>query len=191
MANGRQASMKHLKMAERAQKQRELLFPTVDPEALWGRKKNDGYTTVPRTLPTIMELIDSESKNQPAGHTLFCLWCRSPDDPLVTIENPAVFASEAGFSGERAVDTWRRRMKRLKELGFIRTHNGASGEFHYVLLMNPNMVAAKLESDGKGQAQTFAKLYDRMLTIGSYQEVETVKEWPKEKQQSLLGAQDS
>ncbi len=80
---------------------------------LWQRKLNDGYTTVPRTLPYVMQAIDDQSKGQPAGHALFCFWARSPDHPLVIIENPATFAAEAGFKDERAVDTWRRRMKRL------------------------------------------------------------------------------
>ncbi len=50
-------------------------------------------------------LIDALSKGQPADHVLFCLWARSPDHPLLTIENPITFAAEADFSGGRAVDT--------------------------------------------------------------------------------------
>ena len=43
-------------------------------------------------------------------------------------------AAEAGFSGERAVDTWRRRMKRLAELKFIATKKGAAGDSRWVLV---------------------------------------------------------
>lgn len=130
MANGVQAKARRLKMAERAQQMLDLHFPGSDLW-LWRRKTNDGFTTIPRTMPIVMQAIDALSKGQPAGHVLFCLWARSPDHPLVTIENPAIFASEAGFSGERAVDTWRKRMKQLRDLWFIVTKPGASGEFHY------------------------------------------------------------
>ena len=96
-------------MAERAQQQLDLHFPHVPPTLLWRRKSNDGFTTVPRTLPIAMQAIDDTSKGSPAGHSLFCLWSRAPDNPLVTVENPATFAAEAGFTGERLVDTWRMR----------------------------------------------------------------------------------
>ena len=126
-------------MSERAQQQLELHFPDCPSAWLWRRKTNDGFTTLPRTLPLVMQAIDNQSKGQPAGHTLFCLWARSPDNPLLIIENPATFASEAGFDGERAVDTWRRRMKRLHALNFILPKRGPSGDFHYVLLLNPKI----------------------------------------------------
>ena len=175
MPNSKQASTKRLKMAERAETQREILFPEVHTSWLWHRKKNDGFITIPRTLPIVMEVIDSLSKSQPAGHTYFGLWCRSPDHPVVTIENPAIFASEAGFKGERAVDTWRRRMKTLRELEFILTKGGAAGDFHYVLLLNPNMAVENLRSLGKVQEALYAKFHDRTLEVGSYGEIEELR----------------
>src|SRR5690606_31982026 len=102
MANQKQAATKRLKMSERAQQQLDLHFAGFPSQWLWRRKTNDGFTTLPRTLPLVMQAVDAQSKGQPAGHALFCLWARSPDHPLVTIENPATFASEAGFYGERA-----------------------------------------------------------------------------------------
>jgi len=175
MANSKQASTKRLKMAERAEKQREVLFPEIHQNRLWHRKKNDGFITIPRTLPIVMEVIDSLSKSQPAGHTYFGLWCRSPDHPVVTIENPAIFASEVGFKGERAVDTWRRRMKTLRDLQFIMTKDGAAGDFHYVLLLNPNMVVEQLRSVGQVQDALYAKFHDRTLEIGSFGEIEELR----------------
>jgi hypothetical protein len=130
MATAKQAKVKRLNMAERAQQQMELHFKDFPAAWLWQRKVNDGYTTLPRTLPIAMQVIDDATKGRPAGHTLFCLWARSPDHPLLVIENPATYASEAGFSGERAVDTWRKRMKQLVELKFIRCVPGPSGDFH-------------------------------------------------------------
>jgi len=172
MANSKQAGIRRMKMAERAEKQREAYFPDVPEELLWHRRRNDGFITIPRTLPIVMEAIDAVSKSQPAGHTYFCLWCRSPDDPLIIVENPSVLAAEAGFKGERATDTWRRRMRKLRELGFIKTKAGAAGDLHYVLLMNPNIVLAHLNEQGKVQEPTFRKFHDRVLEIGSFREIE-------------------
>ena len=175
MANGKQATAKRMKMAERAQHQMDIHFPNSPDAWIWYRKKNDGYTTIPRTLPIAMQSIDAQSKGQPAGHTLFCLWVRSPDHPLITIENPSTFASEAGFVGERAVDTWRKRMKKLRELGFIITKPGASGEFHYVLLLNPNAVMEKIRSEGLMQDGLYSRFIERAAEVGAYGDIEAVR----------------
>lgn len=174
MSNGKQASARRLKMAERAQQQMDLHFPNYSEAWIWHRKRNDGYTTMPRTLPLAMQAIDDQTKGQPAGHTLFCLWARSPDHALVTIENPATFASEAGFVGARAVDTWRRRMKKLRELLFIQTKRGPSGEFHYVLLINPNAAMEWLRTRKLIQEGLYARLIDRLGEIGALGEIEAV-----------------
>ena len=66
MANVKQAGAKRMKMDERAQKQMDIHFPNTPEVFVWRRKRNDGYTTVPRTLPIAMQAIDVQSKGQPA-----------------------------------------------------------------------------------------------------------------------------
>ncbi len=166
---------KRPKMAERAQQQLELHFPRWPPLWLWQRKVNHGYTTAPRTLPLAMQAIDDQSKGQPAGHTLFCLWARSPDHPLVIIENPATFAAEAGFGGERAVDTWRRRMKRLQELKFIAAKKGPAGDFSYVLLQNPNVAMELMRQSGMVQEELYGRFLTRVTDVGGFGEVEAAR----------------
>lgn len=175
MANVKQARARRLKMSERAAQQMAIHFPNIGGEWLWHRKTNDGYSTIPRTLPIAMQAIDMQSKGQPAGHTLFCLWARNPDHPLVTIENPAIFASEAGFLGERAVDTWRRRMKKLRELNFILTKKGPSGDFHYVLLLNPNVVVEWMRTHEMVQDVVYSRFIERAADIGAYGEIEQIR----------------
>ena len=189
MATGKQATVKRLNMAERAQQQMELHFPGVAPAWIWRRKTNDGFTTLPRTLPLIMQAIDAQTKGQPAGHVLFCLWARSPDHPLVTIENPATFASEAGFAGERAVDTWRKRMKRLRDLWLIQTKPGPSGEFHYVLLINPNAAMEWMRGQKWVQDGLYGRFIDRLIEVGGFGEIEQVREiWKKQAEAAALAA---
>lgn len=182
MANQKQTSTKRMKMAERAQQQLDLHFPDVPAPWLWRRKTNDGFTTVPRTLPIVMQAVDDQNKGQPPGHTLFCLWARSPDNPLVTIENPATFASEAGFEGERAVYTWRRRMKALREAKMIATKPGPSGEFHYVLLLNPNVAVEYMRQSGKVQDGLYSRFIDRLFDVGGGGELEAIRAmWEEER----------
>lgn len=191
MVNVKQAGTKRLKMSERAQQQQELHFPSLNPLMLWQRKVNDGYTTVPRTMPLVMQAIDVQSKGQPAGHTLFCLWARSPDHPLIIIENPATFAAEAGFSGERAVDTWRRRMKCLEKLNFIAAKKGTAGDFNYVLLLNPNIALEQMRSDGKVQDELYGRFLTRITDVGGFGEITAIRAFWEEQRAIIEQAAQS
>jgi hypothetical protein len=176
MANGKQASAKRLKMAERAAQQKNLHFPDVSDAWLWHRNRNDGYITVPRTMPLVMQAIDALTKGQPAGQTLFALWCRSPDHAVISIESPAIHASEAGFAGERAIDTWRRRMKKLAELMFILHKAGPSGDFHYVLLLNPNWVMEfRRKKFNDIPESIYSQFIERTMDVGAHGEIEEIR----------------
>ena len=180
MANVKQSVARRMSMAERAEQQMELHFPDVPEVLVWHRKTNDGFTTIPRTLPIAMQVIDGQTKGQPAGHTLFCLWARMPDHSLVSIENPATFAGEAGFSGARAVDTWRRRMKELQRLGFLKAKSGTSGDFHYVLLLNPNIAIQKMRDGKLVQDQVYVRFLERLADIGAMSELAALKAYEDE-----------
>lgn len=173
--NVKQAKAKRLSMAERAATLMDLQFPGFDKRYLWNRKQNDGYSTVPRTLPIAMQAIDAASKSQPAGHVLFCLWARSPDHPLLKIDNPAAFAAEAGFSGARMVDTWRRRMKQLVTLGFIMARPGDLGDFQYVLLLNPNMGVEYMRAHKLVQDGIYSRFIERLAEVGAAGEIDQVR----------------
>jgi len=70
MATQKQSRNRRLNMAERAKQQMDIQFPGHPDALLWHRKLNDGYSTIPRTLPLAMQAIDARSKGQPAGHGL-------------------------------------------------------------------------------------------------------------------------
>jgi hypothetical protein len=172
MMNVKQAMARRSGMAERAAALMEIHFPGFPEAWLWQRSKTKGFATVPRTLPLAMEAIDHLSKGQPAGHTLFCLWARAPDGPLVVIENPATFAAEAGFTGTRAVDTWRRRMKILRDLQFLIPKKGPSGDFHYILLLNPNVAVEFLRQNNRVQNDLYGRFRDRLAEVGASAEMD-------------------
>lgn len=180
MANQKQAAAKRLNMSERSKQQFELHFGDTPEPLRWHRKTNDGYTTLPRTLPIVMQAVDKACKGQPPGHTLFCLWSRAPDNSVLMIENPATFAAEAGFTGERSVDTWRKRMKKLREYNLIRTKPGASGEFYYVLLVNPNAALEGMRAKGEINDELYGRFIDRLAEIGALNEIYDLREYWKE-----------
>lgn len=166
----------------------KIQFPDYSEELLWKRSRNHGYSTIPRTLPLAMQAIDAQSKGQPAGHVLLCLWIRAPDHPLLTIDAPAAFAAEAGFEGERAVDTWRRRMRTLRDLGFIEAKEGSSGAFHYVLLLNPNLGVEKLHRQTKTQTAFYGRFRDRLIDIGAERDIKDYDEYLEEQKEMKAAA---
>lgn len=190
MVNLKQNRARQAGMAERAAALMQLHFPHIPEAWVWRRKASFGFTTVPRTLPIAMEAIDHQSKGQPAGHTLFCLWARSPDGPLVVIENPATFAAEAGFTGARATDTWRRRMKCLRDHQFLLSKSGPSGDFHYVLLLNPNVAVEWMRGNGKVQDGLYGRFRDRVAEVGASGEIEAIRaHWAAEESARVAALQ--
>ncbi|MFG6459822.1 hypothetical protein ACG00X_23600 [Roseateles sp. BYS96W] len=190
MASVRQAKAKRESMTARADRLLQHHFPDYCDDWLWTRQKHDGYTTVPRTLPLVMQAVDANSKGQPAGHTLFCLWARSPDNPLLVIENPGTFAAEAGFTGERAVDTWRRRMKKLKELHLIDVEEGETHDFNYVLLLNPNVAMEHMYQRGWVSKRLFSRFENRAAEVGAFSEIEAIrKHWTSLREEDAKAAE--
>lgn len=188
MATQKQSRRRRLNMTERAEEQMKIQFPDYSESLLWKRSRNHGYSTIPRTLPLAMQAIDAQSKGQPAGHVLLCLWIRAPDHPLLTIDAPAAYATEAGFEGERAVDTWRRRMRTLRDLGFIEAKEGSTGDFHYVLLLNPNIGIEKLNRQGKTQTAFYGRFRDRLIDIGAERDVKDYDAYLEEQETANAAA---
>lgn len=163
--NSKQNAVRRVKAQEKMTMLRKEMWPAVSDDAFWHRNKHRGFTTIPRTMPILMKIIDELTKNQPCGQTYLALWCRAFDEPLLTIENPKRVAAEAGFGGERALSTWHQRMKMLQELGFIDAREGDSGAFHYVLIFNPHLVVQQIKS--RIQQPRFMQLLERAMDIGA------------------------
>ncbi|WGL97818.1 hypothetical protein QE177_11515 [Arsenophonus sp. aPb] len=141
----------------------------MDKWNIWDRKKHKGYSTVPRTLNYINRIIDCLSgTGVPVSQTYLSLWCRVFDEVFVEIRDKNDIAYESGFSGQRAVTTWLSRMKKLRELGFIKTKGGTSGEFQYVLMMNPLYVIKQIYDSGRlTKDERYMALFSRMKEVGA------------------------
>ncbi|MBE2244771.1 MAG: hypothetical protein IAE86_18595 [Burkholderiaceae bacterium] len=173
MLNEKQARARRNGAAESNLKMRAFLWPDLDEKRLWLRtdKTRKGFTTMPRTMALIINLIDDVSKQVtngkavPAGRTYLVLWCRVFDEGFVRIDNEAVAALEAGYAGERNVTTWRQHLAVLRDLGFIDCKDGPAGPHQYVLLYNPYQVIRALNAKGMIQQSTYTALYQRAIDM--------------------------
>jgi len=173
--NVKQTAKRRSKAKDSTVEMRSMLWPDLDESKLWLRQTNDGYTTLPRTMPLIMNLINDLSKSvnsgksAPAGKAYLVLWCRVFDEAMVKIDNEAAAAVEAGYIGERNTTTWREHLRVLKDLGFIDYKPGTSGPCHYILIYNPYHVIKAHRKDI--QEATYITLYQRALEIGATKDI--------------------
>ncbi|XJI55116.1 hypothetical protein AB2F75_24300 (plasmid) [Escherichia coli] len=59
-------------------------------------------------------------------------------------------------------------MKKLRDLGLISTRPGTSGEFHYVIMINPlHMIKKTYESEGWVKDERYNALFSRMQEVGA------------------------
>lgn len=145
MAN--MSKMRLNKITKKQLKLREQLWPGLDEDRLWTRTEKDGFTTIPRTMPLILQIMDDLSKGKPVSSTYLELWCRAYDECFVTLTKPTELAFHSGFTGQRALATWRSRMQILMDLGFIDLKPGPSGPMSYSLIWNPYEVIKKHHND--------------------------------------------
>lgn len=167
--NEKQQQKRRSKAQETSLKMRQYLWPGLKEDQLWNRKTKYGFTTIPRTMPTLMNIINDLSKKvndgkaAPAGKAYLVLWCRVWDEGIVRIENEAVAAAEAGYTGERNITTWRSHLKILKSLEFIDYKD--EGSTKYILIFNPYHVIKARRNEI--QTGIFTDLYQRALEIGA------------------------
>ncbi|MET3439053.1 hypothetical protein [Sphingomonas sp. 1185] len=148
---------------------RSKIWPDVNNHMLWDRTERDGFSTVPRAMPLIMNIMDGLSgKGFPVGQTYLEMWCRLYDELFITLNRPEEMAFYAGFTGQRAVRTWRDRVKRLAELGFIDLKSGPLGEMSYAIFFNPYHVIKKAYISGKVAEDKFRALVIRANEIGAF-----------------------
>lgn len=166
--NEKQRKERGKKMTSKTLALRRQLWPELDLDTLWDRTERVGYTTIPRTMPHILRIMDILSpKGKPVSQTYLSLWCRVFDESMITIQNPSELAFESGFSGQRALTTWNARMTQLVGMGFIDAKGGASGRFQYVLIYNPYIVIKRLNQTDKIPEIEYTALFARAQDIGA------------------------
>jgi hypothetical protein len=147
---------------------RATLWPNLDTKRLWDRQLSDGWLSVPRSMPLLLQMMDHLSKGKPVSSTYLDLWCRTYDDSFVIANKSREMAFFSGFAGERAERTWLSRMRILEELGFISIAAGPNGPVSYVLIFNPYLVIKHLAATGRLSDAALNALKQRMIEIGAH-----------------------
>jgi hypothetical protein len=156
------------KAATRRQQLRDELWP-AEAELLWHRKTEDGYSSIPRTLPLIMTLIDDlKGKGKDASRVYFDLWCRQMDDSFVEVTDEETFAYSCGYTTcGRNIRTWRERVELLRNLGFISILPSGSRKYAYILLRHPHRVVNELREKGRVREDWWGAYAKRASEIGA------------------------
>jgi hypothetical protein len=156
------------KIEQRQLELRNRLWPDITDDHIWRRQRHDGFTTIPRTMPLILSIMN-DLAGEPVAMAYLELWGRAFDEGFVTLSKPREIAFHAGFDGQRGERTWRGKMKALDNLGFIKTQEGASGMMTYALILNPYLVIRRLRDQrARGlREDKYNALVDRAGEIGA------------------------
>lgn len=148
---------------------RAKIWPEITNHMLWDRTERDGFATVPRAMPLIMNIMDGLSdKGFPVGQTYIEMWCRLYDELFLTLNRPEEMAFYAGFTGQRAVRTWKDRVKRLADLGFINLKSGPLGDMSYAVFFNPYHIIKRSYVRGDVPEDKYRALVIRANEIGAF-----------------------
>ena len=168
MVTAKHSKTRAQRIKERAILRRKQLWPNIPGDKNWNRKVSDGFTTIPRTLALVGMIADMlADKNKRVSSTYWGLWCRVWDTGVVIIENEYELATEAGFTGERRVYTWRDRIKQLIKMNFIEVKEGPKGPYQYALIINPYHVLCDHREAGHIQDQYWISFLERAEEISA------------------------
>lgn len=147
---------------------RDHLWPGIAPH-LWDRKAHKGFTTIPKTMPLILRIMDEMTSGAPVSSTYLTLWCSTWDNGFVQVIKPDEMAFASGFGGQRGEHTWAGRMKKLEELQFISLKAGKSGPMTHALIRNPHEVLREhheQKTPGLVEA-SYTALVEKALEVGA------------------------
>ncbi len=154
--------MKNTAGQERREQIRKKLWPQED--ACTGDDER-GWFYAPRTLPLILNVIDSKavSRKVKASKVYLELWSRHMSGGVIEMKHEGEHAYAAGYAGSRAIRTWQERMKILEEKGFIKTKRIANQQYRYVLLIHPTAAIERLRQQGMIDDSWLETYSDRQL----------------------------
>lgn len=153
------------KADQRRRELRDSLWPGVG--RVWDRRKEDGYTTIPRTMPLIMTLINLLVKNQDAARVYLELWSRVYDEGFIEMVDEQEHAYASGYVTKRNPRTFGERMQVLVDLGFIEVKPKGKWKFGYVLLHHPHDVVETLMETREVPEEWRTTYLHRMQQIGA------------------------
>lgn len=135
----------------KADKKRRLLrkkfWPTEDA---WTGQDEVGFFQAPRSLPLILYRVMGKRlrANRDVARVYLELWARHIGQGVIEMAHEAEHAFFSGYTGARAVRTWRERMNDPEKLGFIKI-NRIGDHIKLVLLVHPAYILHRLREEEK------------------------------------------
>lgn len=157
------ASVRQAKMKQKNLDRRKVFWPDVPDNEFYDKAKSPGFTSVPRTMPLIISIIDDLTTGKPAGLVYFELWMRTYEEMFVKLSDKEAHAFHCGYGGQRAVQTWKSRIKALENLGFILTAEGSTGMSN-IAIPHPHIVIKRLFD--KNQPGLVKRKYNALVEHG-------------------------
>lgn len=119
-------------------------------EEAWEGANETGWFTAPRTLPLILQVIDSKkiSGNSSPSRVYIELLSRHLSHGIIELGSENDHAYASGYTTSRGIRTWKDQMKTLEEKGFIKTKSLGSQLYKFVIIVHPAKVMQKLYDDG-------------------------------------------
>jgi hypothetical protein len=154
---------------ERQLDARRKLWPELSNEMLWSMN-NEGWVALPRLMPLMLSIMDDLSgKGFPVSRTYLELWSRMRiEESFLALNRPEEMAFHAGFEGQRALRTWKDRVHRLADLGFIGVKPGPLGDLSYAVLYNPYHVIKRAYVAGRVHENKWQALAIRANEVGAF-----------------------
>ncbi|MEO4043105.1 hypothetical protein AAFN47_16000 [Hoeflea sp. CAU 1731] len=155
------AKRAHRTILKRQLEARGKLWPKLDENLLW-HMDNEGWVALPRIMPLMLSIMDDMSgKGYPVSRTYLEMWARLREEQFLTLNRPEEMAFHAGFEGQRALRTWKDRVQRLADLGFIELQVGPLGDLSFAVFYNPYYVVKCAYLEGKVQERKWQALVIR------------------------------
>jgi hypothetical protein len=148
---------------------RRKLWPELTDHMLWSMDK-EGWVALPRLMPLILSIMDDLSgKGFPVSRTYLELWSRMRiEESFLTLNRPEEMAFHAGFEGQRALRTWKDRMQRLANLGFIGVKPGPLGHLSYAVIYNPYHITKRAYLAGQVHENKWQALVIRANEVSAF-----------------------
>jgi hypothetical protein len=148
---------------------RRKLWPELTDDMLWSMDK-EGWVALPRLMPLILSIMDDLSgKGFPVSRTYLELWSRIRiEESFLALNRPEEMAFHAGFEGQRALRTWKDRIQRLANLGFIGVKPGPLGDLSYAVIYNPYYVIKRAYLAGQVHENKWQALVIRANEVSAF-----------------------
>ena len=154
---------------------RYTIWPKVDvPLWLEEDRRESGYMRAPRTLPLILVLLRRPelSGSQDPSPVYVELLSRHMGEGIVELTHEGDHAYGSGYTGTRAVRTWRDRMRKLEKHNFIEIKPKAGRKFGYALIIHPAIAVDEIRKSKKVDENWFEEWWQ----VYRARQIDT-KEW--------------